>query len=184
MRSHFPLTTLTTMRCVTLAVCVVATACGRATATSPTSPTGAGGGIENTEARGGQQLPFRGSLQAQETDVVAPPSLLVTGTATGTATQLGRFENTFTAIVDLATGKATGTITFTAANGDRLDATLVGQGTPTSEPNVASIVEVVTITGGTGRFADATGTFTIHRVLDQNSGVSSGSFEGTINPSR
>jgi len=101
MRSHFPLTTLTTMRCVTLAVCVVATACGRATATSPTSPTGAGGGIENTEARGGQQLPFRGSLQAQETDVVAPPSLLVTGTATGTATQLGRFENTFTAIVNL-----------------------------------------------------------------------------------
>jgi hypothetical protein len=134
-----------------------------------------------TQARGGEQLPFHGSLQAIETDVVVPPTLLVNGTGSGTGTHLGRFTATFTATVTLATGSATGSISLTAANGDRVDATFVGQGTPTGEPNVATIEEVATITGGTGRFAGATGTFTIHRVLAQVTGVSSGSFDGMIN---
>ena len=73
-------------------------------------------------------------------------------------------------------------IRFIAANGDRLDATFLGQATPTGEPNVASIVDISTITGGTGRFASATGTFTIHRVLNQVTGVSTGSFDGMISP--
>ena len=55
---------------------------------------------------------------------------------------------------------------------------------PATEPSVSSIVEVATVSGGTGRFADATGAFTIHRVIDQTTGVSSGSFDGTINPGR
>jgi hypothetical protein len=45
---------------------------------------------------------------------------------------------------------------------------------------VVSIVEVYTITGGTGRFADATGTFTLRSTLDQSTGVSSGTFSGAI----
>ena len=55
------------------------------------------------------------------------------------------------------------------------------QGTPTTEPNVVSIEEVATMTGGTGRFGGTTGAFTIHRVLKQATGVSSGSFDGLIN---
>jgi hypothetical protein len=81
----------------------------------------------------------------------------------------------------LATGSATGSISLTAANGDRLDATFIGQATPTSEPNVVTIEEVATISGGTGRFAGSTGTFTIRRLLTRVTGVSSGSFDGTIN---
>src|SRR6187397_1469393 len=111
MRSHFP-TILTTTRCVMLTVCVFATACGRDTADSLTSPTSATGGTGQTPAPGAEQLPFRGSLQALETDVVAPPSLLVNGTATGTSTHLGRFSAAFTATVTLDTGSATGTISF------------------------------------------------------------------------
>ena len=172
------------MRSLLLGMCLFATACASEMPGSPTSPTNATAGSAQTEARGGGQLPFHGSLQAVETDTVVPPSLLVNGTGTGTATHLGRFTNTFTATVTLATGSATGSVRFVAANGDRLDATFNGQGTPTAEPGVVTIEEAATISGGTGRFATATGAFTIHRILNQATGMSSGSFDGSINLGR
>jgi hypothetical protein len=61
-----------------------------------------------------------------------------------------------------------------------LTATVDGQGTPTTTPGVVSIVEVYTITGGTGRFADATGGFTLESTLEQTTGVSTGTFSGAI----
>jgi hypothetical protein len=45
---------------------------------------------------------------------------------------------------------------------------------------VISIVEVYTITGGTGRFADVTGTFTLESTLEPTTGVSTGTFSGAI----
>ena len=85
--------------------------------------------------------------------------------------------------VAVATGPTTrtahGTTTFVAANGDTLLATVAGHGTRIG-PTVLSIVEVYTITGGTGRFADATGTFTLENTLEQTTGVSSGTFSGAI----
>ena len=54
-------------------------------------------------------------------------------------------------------------------------------GRATGVGGIASMVEAAIITGGTGRFADAAGSFTIERVLDQATGISSGSFDGTIN---
>ena len=55
--------------------------------------------------------------------------------------------------INLPTMASTGTARFTAANGDVLLATVAGQATRTS-PTTLSIVEVYTVTGGTGRFAD------------------------------
>jgi hypothetical protein len=79
----------------------------------------------------------------------------------------------------VTTRSSTGTATFTAANGDTLTASVVGQATPTT-PGMISVVEVYTITGGTGRFVHTTGTFTLHNTANQATGVSSGTLSGSI----
>ena len=43
-----------------------------------------------------------------------------------------------------------------------------------------AVVNPLNITGGTGEFKGATGTLTLHRLLDQNTQVSSGTIAGTI----
>jgi hypothetical protein len=126
------------------------------------------------------ETPFKGTVNAVETVEVVFPTLSVTRDGTGTATYLGRFTEHVTLQVNIPTAHATGVATFTAANGDTLTATVDGQSTPTTTPGVVSIVEVNTITGGTGRFADATGTFTLESTLNQATGVSSGTFSGAI----
>ncbi|MEO5574950.1 MAG: hypothetical protein ABIR67_02435 [Gaiellaceae bacterium] len=123
--------------------------------------------------------PFKGKVTTVETSQLVFPFLSVNREGTGTATHLGKFTETFRAQVDVRTASATGTATFTAANGDTLTASVVGQGTTTG-PTTRSIVEVYTITGGTGRFAGATGTFTLRRTLELTTGVSSGTFLGAI----
>ena len=123
--------------------------------------------------------PFKGTVNAVETGTVVPPTRFLDRQGTGTATHLGRYTEHVTMVINLPTLSSTGAATFTAANGDTLLATVAGQATRTS-PTTLSIVEVYTITGGTGRFADATGTFTLKSTLDQTTGVSTGTFSGAI----
>ena len=125
------------------------------------------------------ETPFKGTLNAVETSHLVFPIASVDREGTGTATYLGKYTEHVTLQVNVLTGSATGAATFTAANGDTLTASITGQSTPTS-PGVLSIVEVYTITGGTGRFAGATGTFTLERTLNLATGVSSGTFSGAI----
>ena len=130
------------------------------------------------------ETPFKGTANAVETGtIVFPggvPTVLLDRQGTGTATQLGKYTSHLTAQINVSTGHATGVATFTAANGDTLTTTVDGQGTPTPTPGVVSVVEVYTITGGTGRFADATGTFTLEIIVTQATGVSTGTFSGAI----
>ena len=104
--------------------------------------------------------------------------MTVSLTGTGQATHLGRFTAAFDLQVDVRTSTSRGAFTLIAANGDRVSGTLSGHSTDVG--GIASITETATTTGGTGRFADATGSFTIERVLDLATGTSSGSFDGTI----
>jgi hypothetical protein len=125
------------------------------------------------------ETPFKGTVNADETVVPSPPTASLNRDGTGTATYLGRYTEHIVMTINLPTLSSTGTATFTAANGDTLTATVVGQATRTG-PTTLSIVEVYTITGGTGRFADATGSFTLESTLDQTTGVSIGTFSGAI----
>ena len=127
-----------------------------------------------------REVPFKGSLQAVETEIVQFPTLFVDGTGSGNATHLGRFAMTYQVQVNLLTRGGPASIQLVAANGDEITGTGVGQGTPTEDPDVASIVETYTITGGTGRFADITGSFTVNRLVNTTTGITSGSFEGAI----
>lgn len=125
------------------------------------------------------ETPFKGKVNAVETGQVVFPTRFLDREGTGTATHLGRFTEHVVMQINLPTMSSTGTATFTAANGDTLTANVVGQATRTG-PTVLSIVEAYTITGGTGRFADATGTFTLQSTLEQTTGVSTGTFRGAI----
>jgi hypothetical protein len=126
------------------------------------------------------QVPFQGTLQGDVTRSGAPPVLSVDVSADGTATLLGQFAVSIPHEVNVVTRIATGDYLFVAANGDTLTATFTGQAMPTADPTVLAIVEHATITGGTGRFAGATGSFTTERLYDSVAGTTIGSFEGTI----
>jgi hypothetical protein len=137
-------------------------------------------GLANPVAAG-EQVPFKGSLEGVVTITpLTPPFVSVLVEATGNATHLGKFTLEIPHVVDRANGTATGSYEFTAANGDTLSADFTGQATPTATPGVLYIEETATITGGTGRFRGATGSFTVERWFDTVAGTTIGSFEGII----
>ena len=130
-----------------------------------------------------RQLPFKGSLQAVENNEVNWPTIYVHANGSGNANKLGKFTVTYEGVVQNdENGIGTGSMTaqLVAANGDSLFAEATGIGSPTENPGINKIVEEYTITGGTGRFADARGNFTVERTISLETGVTSGTIEGTI----
>lgn len=128
----------------------------------------------------GDQVPLRGSLAGTATVTPLDPpfaSVLIEGT--GHATHLGRFTVDIPHHVNQATRIGEGTYVFTAANGDTLTADFSGQATLVA-PGVLSVAETGLFTGGTGRFEGATGTFAAERMFFVATGVTTGSFEGTV----
>jgi hypothetical protein len=126
-------------------------------------------------------VPFTGSLQVMEPVVSqGPTSFVVAGSGGGIATHLGRFTLTWRYEVLFATGTGSGPATFVAANGDRLFTAATGTSAPTETAGVFRIMEIYTVTGGTGRFDGASGSFTSDRLTDLNTGFTSGSFSGAI----
>ena len=187
------------MKLIVFSLCIVAAACSQGPH-SPISPspstvafarTGAPDAPAQTSAQDGSDLPFHGSFNGATSGVVncpptcPPTTLTVSGSEEGKATHLGRFSAAIVERVDMATATGTGTIDFTAANGDHLFATTAGEEEGFVPPNISSIRQVGTVTGGTGRFAGATGTFVVRFVqiidLENATATLSGSFDGHIN---
>lgn len=102
------------------------------------------------------QVPFKGTFDGVLTvsTPTEPPLLPSFIEATGNATHLGRFTLDVPHVVNPVTRTGTGRFEFRAADGDMLTADFVGQATVTA-PGVLSTVDTATITGGTGRFANA-----------------------------
>ena len=154
------------MRYVVIGFCVFAAACTGAAPTAPTSATTSSAmtsslsqiarGIVTTEpAKGGSELPFKGTYEGLETVGTVPSHHHLD--ATGNATHLGRF--TVTADWTLAATGNFGTSTWTAADGDEFSTSFTRLAVVV--PPTITFTETHTITSGTGRFANASGTFTV-----------------------
>src|SRR5947209_14474577 len=93
------------------------------------------------------------------TNITTPTKSTITATAhyehLGLTTFVGKA--TMTGASDCGGFTATGQETFTAANGDQTFASATETACPTSNPNVIPITASAIITGGTRRFADASG---------------------------
>jgi len=129
-----------------------------------------------------QQVPFKGTLEGSFTVIpVNPPEINRELSAAGESTILGDFTYDFPHSVDRSVTPATGEgfATFTASNGDQVFAYVYGEATLVA-PGVLHVVELGEIIGGTGRFANASGAYTVDRLIDAVNLTTVGSFDGTI----
>lgn len=133
------------------------------------------------------QVPFHGVFEGGYTVTPIPntPTALLVVSASGTGSHLGAFELEIPHVVNFATASATGSYQMTVADGDMVFGTFTGHATPIGTDGVyALLVEEVTITGGTGRFVDASGSFTVVRIIDRVNLQTIGYYDGTISNRR
>ena len=125
--------------------------------------------------------PFKGTMEGLETVTrTEDPFVFFVLTGRGNATHLGSFTLYAPHVADLAAAVGMGKFELTAANGDTVTATFTGAATPIPNSQEVTIVEYAVITGGTGRFAGATGTFRLERVFSFITSLTKGSFDGVI----
>jgi hypothetical protein len=130
-----------------------------------------------------KQVPFKGVIQGQDLDIGGPDTaFVVRTTGTGTGSHLGQFSFTLEITLNALVGTDTGSACFTAANGDIIYATFAGSSEVIATPDGIAfmITETYTVSGGTGRFAGAQGSFRMDRVASPVTFTTSGSFHGTI----
>jgi len=159
-------------------------ACSQTTTpTSPTSALSAMAAVTSSSAvahpAATPQVPFKGRFDGSDT--VTPP-VTITTNGTGNGTLLGQFSLSNVLTITSPSGGA-GTGKWTSANGDIVNTTFVAAAEPGD--GVLLVTEEHTITGGTGRFSNAQGSFTLHRLhvfaaSEDGTHVTSGSYEGTI----
>jgi hypothetical protein len=110
-------------------------------------------GLGPRQAWATDAVPFKGNAEGAIVSATPNPGgVLVMVLADGYATQLGKFTREEVLVLNPITGSAVGTIVFTAANGDQLSGVVTAQFT-----SPTTLVATYTFTGGTGRFANATG---------------------------
>jgi len=131
----------------------------------------------------GEQVPFKGILEGTYTRTGSFPFFHVELSGAGLATQLGVFTldmpHDLNPLAPPPLPTASGDFEFTAANGDTVYGTFTGRGGPSDIPGFTlRVEETMTITGGTGRFAGASGIVIAERYLDGSNFI--GYFEGTI----
>lgn len=125
-------------------------------------------------------VPFRGDYVTTHELLQGPAVQRISGT--GHATHLGASTFVANATVNFNTPPPfaiSGTAVFTAANGDQFFTSFTGLSIPTGNGNSRGIINH-TITGGTGRFEDASGSFTGLATVTQGSPTNTVTINGSI----
>jgi hypothetical protein len=134
-------------------------------------------------AAAGEQVPFVGCFEGERTERIplSPTKVQDRWEMAGKAIHLGKFEMVVSVVVDFGGFPVTGegTATFVAADGDKIYADVSGHSEP-AEPGYIWIIENGVITGGTGRFAGVTGSYTSKRLTSLDTNETIGCFDGVI----
>ena len=119
-------------------------------------------------AAASEMVPFNATLSGYvETSEFLPPCT-IHGHAIvfGNATHVGVYTGTGELYQDVCNSTFIGSFHWFAANGDEISGTFEGYLCPTETPGVYDNHETAEVTGGTGRFANATGHFELAGQLD------------------
>jgi hypothetical protein len=126
------------------------------------------------------RLLFKGDFEADEAYSKVSSTLYVTANGSGQSTELGPFTVSYHTEVNLHDFSEAETVNFAGTNGDSLQAKGVGQSIEDRTPEMYNVVQIYTITGGSGQFAGASGTFTLKRLVSRKVGMANSTFEGYI----
>ena len=128
------------------------------------------------------QVPFTATGTAVVTGVTHLPGGLtqVDFSTSGTATHLGDFTGPLTRIQDHQGNFATTVVAVGANEKDSVFLTVSGHFEATHGSCVVTSTGTYIVTGGTGAFANATGSGTITTEIDQCAGTATGTYTGTI----
>lgn len=134
--------------------------------------------VATGSAGAGDNVPLKGK-DTFSSNVIggSGTSIQTADNGSGTATHLGRYTMAASETVDLVAMTVTnGVFTLTTANGDTVNGSYSG----TILPGLAGYLVSGPITGGTGRFADATGTITFNGTFNPRTGTGSDLISGAI----
>ena len=116
--------------------------------------------VAATPTSAANERPFKGSWSGEtiSAELTNPPVVSIVAEGEGQLTHLGRYFMTSPHTTDVSTGLTIGEQIFTAANGDTL--TAFCEGSPQFQQNGTVVGGLdCDITGGTGRFSGATGSY-------------------------
>jgi hypothetical protein len=146
--------------------------------------------LEGAPKKGGAKLvPFKGRFagaadSSSTTAIDSETNLEVTTTVVtieggGNGTHLGRYRLAAALTSSSDSAETASSLVFTAANGDEVWAEF-SAASETAPDGLVDSELTATITGGTGRFANSTGYFTLVMTSDPDTGKSTGSYTGKI----
>ena len=125
--------------------------------------------------------PLRVSCLVTSVELISfiPPILHQRSSAECRVSHIGLMQVETMQTINVATGSQLGTAEWTAANGDVLYASSQGTATPTGATTIA-FSGTTTITGGTGRFANASGVLNVDGWADNADGTGGFTYDGWI----